>query len=82
MFMSTHSPSPVVLSLPQKCPAELTRIALEGLLTNSNDSNESDTDIFDLETREQILQSFMVRMRQVCYLRRLSISKIRVTSQY
>ena len=79
MFISTQSPRYSELSLQQTCPAELTSLDLEWLLTKNNYRN---VDIVDLETREQILQSLVMRMRQVCYLRRLPVSKVRVMSRY
>ncbi|MFN9176201.1 MAG: hypothetical protein ACK58N_17295 [Synechocystis sp.] len=78
MFISTQSPRSSDLSLQQKCPAELTSLDLEWLLTKNNYRN---VDIVDLETREQILQSVVMRMGKVCYLRRLSVNKIRATSR-
>ena len=79
MFISTQFSCPSVQSLPQKPLTELTGIDLEWLLTKTNNRN---VEIVDGETREQILQSVVMRMRQVRYLRRLPVSTIRATSRY
>ena len=79
MFISTQFSCPSVQSLHQKPLTELTGIDLEWLLTKTNNRN---VEIVDGETREQILQSVVMRMRQVRYLRRLPVSTIRATSRY
>ena len=79
MFISTQFSCPSVQLLTKKPLAELTGIDLEWLLTKTNNRN---VEIVDGETREQILQSVVMRMRQVRYLRRLPVSTIRTTSRY
>jgi len=79
MFISTQSPCNVVYPLHQNYLAGLASVDWEGLLARSTHPN---ADIVDGETREQILQSLALRMRQVGYLRRLPAGKLRTKCRY
>lgn len=74
MFSSVQSPLRPGCALQQKRIAGSASVDLEWLLAKNQPLN---VDIVDTETREQILQSLMIRMRQRGYLRRLPVSKLR-----
>ena len=79
MFSSTQSPHNFVQPLHQKRPAGLASIDLEAVLTKSH---QIQGESVDGETRQQILQSLVMRMRRVGYLRRLSVHKVCPQARY
>ena len=73
MFSSIQSPKK---SVAPQCPKHLTgltNIDLETLLAQGDRLNNAK--VVDAETRQQILQSLVLRMRHVRYLRHLPVSK-------
>lgn len=72
MFSSIQSPQKFVAPQCPKHLTGLTNIDLETLLAEGDRLNAK---VVDAETRQQILQSLVLRMRHVRYLRRLPVSK-------
>ncbi|MFM1843513.1 MAG: hypothetical protein RLZZ490_2256 [Cyanobacteriota bacterium] len=79
MFISTQSHHSTFAPLPQKRLVGSAKLDLEKLLALGD---RLSGDVVDLETREQILQSLVMRMRQVCYLRRLPAGNLSQQFRY
>jgi 2-keto-3-deoxy-galactonokinase len=74
MLQTTQTISPEFSFFAEECSLSTARIDLEKFFSN-NDSFESN--IMDLETKQQILKSSLFRIRQMSRLRRLSVTKLK-----
>ncbi|MEB3160446.1 MAG: hypothetical protein VKL20_03175 [Synechocystis sp.] len=79
MFISTQSRCNAVAPLPPQRFGGSAKLDLETLLAQGDRLKGA---VIDLETREQILQSLVMRMRQVRYLRRLPVGNLSQKFRY
>ena len=74
MLQTTQTISPEFSFSAQEYDLSTARIDLEKFFRN-NDS--LDSNIMDLETKQQILKSSLFRIRKISHLRRLSVTKLK-----
>jgi hypothetical protein len=73
MLQTTQTISPEFSCSAQEYDLSTARIDLEKFFSN-NDS--LDSNIMDLETKQQILKSSLFRIRKISHIRRLSVTKL------